>query len=113
MQVMDQIEGVNGMQLPWEGENLTEINRKKMSLYKGALLQLLDRNPLKRPTMRAFHRTCQNILGDVSTSVGEGNFNETNLQPGHLKASLSAAPERIPNSSRFMPSQKPANSAEF
>lgn len=69
VQVMDQIEGVNGALLPWEGDRLTDAVRSKLRLFKGALLQLLHRDPLQRPSMREFCRTCSHVLGE--TTIGD------------------------------------------
>lgn len=57
MQIMDQIEGVNGEMLPWEGERLTPQVRSQLRLFQDALLQLLHRDPLQRPSMAQFCRT--------------------------------------------------------
>lgn len=71
MQIMDQIEGVNGEMLPWEGERLTPNVRSKLRLFQDALLQLLHRDPEQRPSMKQFCRTCAGILGDNSVAEGE------------------------------------------
>lgn len=66
-QIMDQIEGVNGGHLPWEGDRLTRGTMQQLKMFQGEVLRLLDRDPLRRPSLRAFHRTCRSVLGDVST----------------------------------------------
>lgn len=64
MQIMDQIQGVNGEMLPWEGERLTPQVKSKLRLFHGTLLQLLHREPEERPSMKQFCRTCAKVLGD-------------------------------------------------
>lgn len=63
---MDQLEGVNGEMLPWEGERLTKQINRNLRLFKGTLLQLLSRDPRERPSMSQFYRSCARILGDES-----------------------------------------------
>ena len=71
MQIMDQIEGVRGGTLPWEGDRLTAQVRSKLRLFQDALLQLLHRDPRQRPSMARFCRTCAAILGEHSAAEGE------------------------------------------
>jgi hypothetical protein len=66
--VMDRIQGLNGLQLPWEGDNLTTANRRKLGIFKGSLLKLLDRDPAERPSMEEFCDACTRVLAG-STSV--------------------------------------------
>jgi hypothetical protein len=68
VQVMDRIQGLNGLQLPWEGDNLTTANRRKLGIFKGSLLKLLDRDPAERPSMEEFCDACTRVLAG-STSV--------------------------------------------
>lgn len=67
---MDQIEGVNGEMLPWEGERLTDHVKSQLRLFQGSLLQLLHRDPHNRPSMKDFCRTCSHILGDQTATEG-------------------------------------------
>jgi hypothetical protein len=41
-------------------------DRKKLGAFRSPILQLLDRNPIKRPTMTQFYENCNSIF---STSV--------------------------------------------
>ena len=70
MQIMDQIEGVNGEVLPWEGERLTPQVKSQLRLFQDALLQLLHRDCAQRPSMAQFCRTCARIVGDQSVADG-------------------------------------------
>lgn len=70
---MDQIQGVNGEQLPWEGERLTVRVMSQLRLFQDAL-KLLQRDPEQRPSMVQFCRTCSHMLGGVSVSeMGDPN----------------------------------------
>ena len=66
MQIMDQIQGVGGEGLPWEGERLTPQVQGRLRLFRGELLQLLHRDPLQRPSMAQFCRSCARVLGDLT-----------------------------------------------
>ena len=66
VQIKDQIQGVNGAVLPWEGERLTERVKGQLRLFQDALLQLLHHDPLQRPSMAQFCRTCSRMLGGES-----------------------------------------------
>lgn len=68
MQVMDRIEGVNGMELPWEGTSLTPDNRRQLGIFKATMLTLLSRDPVNRPSMEQFCESCNRVLA-CSTSV--------------------------------------------
>jgi hypothetical protein len=67
MQVMDQIQGLKGRQLPWEGANLTAVNRSRLGIFRGSVLMLLSRDPAKRPSMQQFCETCDRVLAGSST----------------------------------------------
>ena len=66
VQIKDQIQGVNGALLPWEGERLTPRVKSQLRLFQDSLLKLLHRDPLQRPSMAQFCRTCSHMLGGVS-----------------------------------------------
>lgn len=68
VQVMDCIEGLNGLQLPWEGDSLTAENRRKLGIFRGSITALLARDPAKRPSMEDFCESCNQVLAG-STSV--------------------------------------------
>ena len=40
VQVMDRIEGVNGLVLPWEGAGMTPATRRKLGIFKATLMKL-------------------------------------------------------------------------
>lgn len=69
MQILDQIGGVNGEELPWEGQRLDDRTKAKMQMFRGALDSLLHRDPAQRPQMRDFYRVCRGILGDDYTQA--------------------------------------------
>lgn len=62
VQVLDQIEGVNGQQLPWEGANLTQEMRTQLGIFRGGVLRMLHRDPQQRPSMEEFCTSCDHVL---------------------------------------------------
>lgn len=50
------------------GERLTPQVRSQLRLFQESLLQLLHRDPLQRPSMAQFCRTCARILGEQSVA---------------------------------------------
>lgn len=67
LQVMDRIEGRNGLQLPWEG-TLPPTVRRKLGIFRNSIMHLLDRDPSQRPSMADFCMSCDRVLAG-STSV--------------------------------------------
>lgn len=67
VQVMARIEGVNGLQLPWEG-TLSPKLRRRLGIFRDVLLHLLARDPEQRPSMKQFCVSCDRVLAG-STSV--------------------------------------------
>lgn len=67
LQVMDRIEGRNGLQLPWEG-TMPPVVRRKLGVFKASVLKLLARDPAERPSMKEFCTSCDRVLAG-STSV--------------------------------------------
>jgi hypothetical protein len=63
---MDVIQQKNGKQCRWEGTALSPETRKKLGIFKNILLELLDRNPLKRPSMAEFCAACNRILSSTA-----------------------------------------------
>lgn len=43
--------------LPWEGDQ-REIAHKALGILSGPVLQLLQREPSRRPSLRRFHEAC-------------------------------------------------------
>ena len=52
--------------LPWEGELDSEVQRQ-LGAFKGLVLQLLQRNPRRRVSLRHFHRTCTRLFDSRTT----------------------------------------------
>lgn len=67
LQLMDRIEGRNGLQLPWEGDMSPKV-RRKLGIFRATVLKLLERDPAKRPSMKEFCASCDRVLAG-STSV--------------------------------------------
>ena len=67
LQVMDRIEGLNGLQMPWEG-TLPPALRRQLGIFKTHVLQLLARDASQRPSMDDFCMACDRALAG-STSV--------------------------------------------
>jgi hypothetical protein len=68
MQLMDQIEGRNGEQLPWESDTLSAEDRNCLGRYRDSLMMLLSRNSAVRPSMEEFYNSCEHVLAG-STSL--------------------------------------------
>lgn len=66
MQVMDRIEGVNGLQLPWEGA-LSPAVRTQLGIFRSIVLRLLARNPAERPSLEDFCVSCDRVLAGTTT----------------------------------------------
>jgi hypothetical protein len=62
LQVMDQIEGRNGEQLPWERDTLSAEDRGSLGRFRESLMMLLSRNSALRPSMEEFYNSCEHIL---------------------------------------------------
>jgi hypothetical protein len=62
MQIMDQIEGRNGKQLPWEGEGLSAEQKKCLGVCRDSLMMLLSRDPSMRPSMEQLYGDCEALL---------------------------------------------------
>lgn len=67
--MMDRIMGERGLQMPWEGAQMTRSLRRKLGVFKDALMQLVDRDPAKRPSMADFCHTCNQVLGGTSMTM--------------------------------------------
>ena len=67
MQVMDRIEGMHGLQLPWEDACMTAANRRKMGVFRGCVMELLSRDPSQRPSMEQFCESCDRVLAGTTT----------------------------------------------
>jgi hypothetical protein len=62
MQIMDQIEGRNGKQLPWEGLSLLDEHKKHLGVCRDSLMMLLSRDPSMRPSMEQLYDNCEALL---------------------------------------------------
>ena len=80
---MDVIQQRKGKQCPWEGSALSPDVRKKLGIFKNILLELLARNPDKRPSMAEFCASCNRILSSTSNVESQGLLGEpqVRLQP--------------------------------
>lgn len=67
LQVMDCIECHSGLQLPWEG-TLPPAVHMQLGIFRETVLQLLVRDPEKRPSIEVFCEPCDPALAG-STSV--------------------------------------------
>lgn len=67
MQVMAQLAGEAA--LPWEDARFGPSVLRRFGLFKEACLELLHRDPLKRPSMREFTRICRQVLALSETHL--------------------------------------------
>lgn len=92
MQVMNELAGTEGAELPWEGIRLTPQIQNKLQLFQGSVLQLLHRDPAQRPSMRQFCRICSKVLGEnteVPTQVpSAADAEEVEVRKEESKESL-------------------------
>lgn len=82
VQVMDRIQGQNGLSLPWEG-TLSPVVRRQLGIFRASVLQLLSRNPSERPSMAEFCVSCDRVLAG-STSVQLWNIDSGWCIPSRL-----------------------------
>lgn len=66
VQVMDRIEGVQGLQLPWEG-TLSPAVRTQLGIFRSSVLKLLARDPDERPSLEEFCVSCDRVLAGTTT----------------------------------------------
>ena len=64
VQVIAQLRG--DVPLPWEGE-LSSDTVRKLGAFKGPVLQLLQREPSRRVSMRRFHVACTKLFASRTT----------------------------------------------
>ena len=64
LQIMQRLRG--DLPLPWEGDLSLDI-RRRLGSFKGLILQLLDRDPVLRITMRSFHHACDRLFAERTT----------------------------------------------
>ena len=67
VQVMDQIEGRNGEECPWEGGNLSAATKTQLGIFRHDILRLLHRDARERPSMGQFCDMCNRILAGTAT----------------------------------------------
>jgi serine/threonine protein kinase len=60
VQVIAQL--VGEAELPWEGQNLTMEQRGRLGVLRKPVLQMLDRDAARRPSMRAFADKCRSLF---------------------------------------------------
>jgi hypothetical protein len=64
VQVMAQLRGE--LALPWEGDMSLQVQRG-LGAFKGPVLQLLDRDPARRVSMKRFHAACTRLFASRTT----------------------------------------------
>ena len=64
---MDQIQGLNGEMMAWEGNRLTPAKRNALGVFRNSLLKLLNHDPAQRPSMAQFCETCNRVLSGGTT----------------------------------------------
>lgn len=65
--MMDQIEGINGEEGPWEGANFTAARKVQLGIFRHDILRLLHRDAGERPSMGQFCNMCNRILAGTAT----------------------------------------------
>ena len=76
VQMMDQIEGFNGEECPWEAGNFTAASKIQLGIFRHDILKLLQRDARERPSMGQFSDMCNRILAGTATQEGsEPKFN--------------------------------------
>ena len=68
VQVIAQLRGE--LPLPWE-QDTDEGNRNKLGAFKGPVLQLLQRDPARRVSMRRFHDVCSRLFASRTAEAQE------------------------------------------
>ena len=63
VQVVAQLLGED--KLPWE--SMSSVDRRKLGAFRGPILQLLDRDPAKRPSMSEFYNQCNSVFTSSTT----------------------------------------------
>jgi hypothetical protein len=61
VQIVSQLKGE--ADLPWEGQRADPETLRKLRALRGPVLQLLARDPARRPTLKAFCNMCDDIFG--------------------------------------------------
>lgn len=79
VQVVRQLLGEES--LPWERMNAA--TRKTLGAFKSPILQLLNRDPSKRPTMSEFYNNC-NAIFSTSTTFTPGKVASMSSSSGGL-----------------------------
>lgn len=64
---MDCMQGENGRQLPWEGDDFTPVNRRRLGVFRDIRMLLLARDSAARPSMAEFCDTCDRVLAGNTT----------------------------------------------
>ena len=64
VQVLHRLLG--NLPLPWEGELSADVQRH-LGMFKGPVLQLLEREPSRRATMHRFHQACTKLFAERTT----------------------------------------------
>lgn len=88
MQVVAQLLGEEP--LPWE--NMSTADRHKLGAFRGPIMELLNRDPAKRPSMPQFYHNCNSIF-TTSTTYTPGTKNDT-MKSGNTDT-LSSQPSEL------------------
>lgn len=67
LQVMDRIQGKGGRKLPWEATPMKPRLKQKLGMFRELVLQVLNRDPAKRPSMRRFCDACHHLMSSTVT----------------------------------------------
>ena len=67
IQVHDCITGKGRGKLPWERVPLDAAIRQQLGVFRKVVLQLLDRNPLNRPSMQDFCASCDRVFAQTQS----------------------------------------------
>lgn len=68
--MMDQIEGLQGAELPWEAGSLTVQHHQRLGIFAGSLPSVLARDPALRPNMKHL-ATMHKVQLQLNPSVPE------------------------------------------
>ena len=73
LQVHECITGRGRRQLPWERVPLDAAVRAQLGAFRRVVLQLLDRNPLGRPSMQEFCAACERVFAQTQSMASSSD----------------------------------------
>lgn len=68
LQVMQEITGPDP--LPWEPSRISGADKRRVGVFYGTLLTLLERDPINRPSMSGVCSACNRLLSSTTTHDG-------------------------------------------